>query len=115
MALSPVKNLFLNEELLQQLPDHKRSVCIFEWLCHLESALPSCDKTEVKNCQKKLVQQLLTQINGSPGPPVRKLLANCLATLFSVGDTFMLFDTANACNDILKNKDDSPSFMASKL
>jgi len=38
-----------------------------------------------------------------------------LATLFSVGDTFMLFDTVNACNDILKNKDDSPSYLPTKL
>ncbi|KAE8751079.1 hypothetical protein FOCC_FOCC002164 [Frankliniella occidentalis] len=32
---------------------------------------------------------------GGPGPPTRKLIGRCLATLFSVGDTFLLFDTVN--------------------
>lgn len=72
-------------------------------------------QADVKACQKKLVEQLTTQIQGSPGPPTRKLLASCLSTLFSVGDTFLLFDTVNKCNDILKNKDDSPSFLPTKL
>lgn len=72
-------------------------------------------QTDIKSSQKKLVEQLTTQIQGSPGPPVRKLLASSLSTLFSVGDTFLLFDTVNKCNDILKNKDDSPSFLPTKL
>lgn len=72
-------------------------------------------QSDIKACQKKLVEQLTTHIQGAPGPPTRKLLANCLSTLFSVGDTFLLFDTVNKCNDILKNKDDSPSFLPTKL
>lgn len=72
-------------------------------------------QNDIKGCQKKLVEQLLNHIQESPGPPTRKLFARCLATLFSVGDTFLLFDTANKCNDMLKNKDDSPSFLATKL
>lgn len=72
-------------------------------------------QSDIKACQKKLVEQLTTHIQGSPGPPTRKLLASCLSTLFSVGDTFLLFDTVNKCNDILKNKDDSPSFLPTKL
>lgn len=77
-----------------------------------------CDynfQDDIKACQKKLVEQLTTHMQGSPGPPTRKLLASCLSTLFSVGDTFLLFDTANKCNDILKNRDDSPSFLPTKL
>ena len=38
-----------------------------------------------------------------------------MATLFSVGDTFLLFETINKCNDILKMKDDSPTFLPCKL
>lgn len=72
-------------------------------------------QSDIKGCQKKLVAQLLDIIQDSPGPPTRRLVARCLATLFSVGDTFLLFDTVNKCNDILKNKDDSPSFLQTKL
>ncbi|KAH8383902.1 hypothetical protein KR009_011189, partial [Drosophila setifemur] len=107
--------LILNEEALKQLPEHKRPVFELEWLRYLEKALPQVAKHEIKASQKKLVQQLSERIQGAPGPPMRKLIASSLATLFSVGDTFMLFDTVNACNDILKNKDDSPSYLPTKL
>nr|CAD7424526.1 unnamed protein product [Timema monikensis] len=72
-------------------------------------------QSDIKGCQKKLVEQLTQRIQESPGPPTRKLIARCLATLFSVGDTFLLFETVNKCNDILKNKDDSPSFLPTRL
>ncbi len=39
----------------------------------------------------------------------------CLATLFAVGDTFSLFDVVNRCNDLLRNRDDSPSFLPTRL
>ncbi|XP_033164377.1 HEAT repeat-containing protein 5B isoform X2 [Drosophila mauritiana] len=107
--------LTLNEDALKQLPEHKRPVFELEWLRYLEKALPLVSKAEIKASQKKLVQQLSERIQGAPGPPIRKLIASALATLFSVGDTFMLFDTVNACNDILKNKDDSPSYLPTKL
>nr|XP_055377450.1 HEAT repeat-containing protein 5B isoform X2 [Condylostylus longicornis] len=108
-------SLILNEEALAQIPEQKRPVFIFEWLRFLSKVLVAAQKSDIKGCQKKLVQQLTTHIQGSPGPPTRKLIADCLATLFSVGDTFLLFDTVNTCNDILKNKDDSPSFLPTKL
>ena len=72
-------------------------------------------QSDIKGSQKRLVQQLTTQITESPGPPTRKLLARCLALIFSVGDTFDLFETINKCNDIIKNKDDSPSYLPSRL
>ncbi|XP_055323720.1 HEAT repeat-containing protein 5B isoform X3 [Sitodiplosis mosellana] len=108
-------SLTLNEEAFKQIPDHKKPVYVFEWLRYLDKGLVAAQKSDIKACQKKLVEQLTTQIQGSPGPPTRKLLASCLSTLFSVGDTFLLFDTVNKCNDILKNKDDSPSFLPTKL
>ena len=61
------------------------------------------------------MEQLTNQISESPGPPTRKLLARNLATLFVVGDSFDLFETIGKCNDIIKIKDDSPSFLPTKL
>ena len=72
-------------------------------------------QADVKDIQKDLVAQLVKQIYNSPGPPVRRLIGSCLANLFNIGDAFLLFDTVNTCNDILKNKDDSPSFLPTKL
>ncbi|KAK4872023.1 hypothetical protein RN001_016147 [Aquatica leii] len=108
-------SLTLNEEALAQVPSAKRSIFIFEWLRFLDKVLTAAQKNDIKGCQKKLVEQLTNHIQESPGPPTRKLIARSLATLFSVGDTFLLFDTVNKCNEILKNKDDSPSFLPTKL
>ncbi|CAG9828838.1 unnamed protein product [Diabrotica balteata] len=108
-------SLTLNEEALSQISEARRPVFIFEWLRFLDKVLTAAQKSDIKGCQKQLVQQLMNHIQESPGPPTRKLIARCLATLFSVGDTFLLFDTVNKCNDILKNKDDSPSVLPSKL
>ncbi|XP_039288533.1 HEAT repeat-containing protein 5B isoform X2 [Nilaparvata lugens] len=108
-------SLTLNEEALKQIPEAKRPVFIFEWLRFLDKVLVAAQKADIKGCQKKLVEQLMQLVQECPGPPTRRLLARCLATLFSVGDTFLLFDTVNKCNDILKNKDDSPSFLPTKL
>ncbi|XP_018322639.1 HEAT repeat-containing protein 5B isoform X2 [Agrilus planipennis] len=108
-------SLILNEDALKQIPAAKKTVFIFEWLRYLDKVLIAAQKNDIKGCQKKLVEQLTNLIQESPGPPTRKLIARCLATLFSVGDTFLLFDTVNTCNDILKNKDDSPSFLSTKL
>jgi hypothetical protein len=72
-------------------------------------------QSDIKGSQKTLVGQLTAQINESPGPPTRKLLARCLAQLFSVGDTFALFETINKCNDIIRSKDDSPSYLPTRL
>merc|ERR1711892_4667 len=86
------------------------------WLRFLDKSLNCAKKSDVKECQKKLVEQLMAQlVTGSPGPPTRQLLAQCMATLFSVGDTFLLFDTINKCNDLLKTKDDSPTFLPCRL
>ena len=72
-------------------------------------------QSDIKGCQKQLVSQLVAQMDECPGPPTRQLVANALATLFSVGDTFLLFETINKCNDVLKNKDDSPSYLPTRL
>jgi len=114
--MEQVHSLTLNEEALQQVPEIKKPIFIYEWLRSLEKSLYCAKKSDVKECQKKLVEQLMAQVaGGSPGPPTRQLLAQCMATLFSVGDTFLLFDTINKCNDLLKTKDDSPTFLPCRL
>lgn len=73
------------------------------------------EQVDVKEKQKKLVEQLTGLISSNPGPPTRKLLAKNLATLYSIGDTFTVFQTLDKCNDIIKNKDDTPAFLPTKL
>ncbi|XP_013165823.1 PREDICTED: HEAT repeat-containing protein 5B [Papilio xuthus] len=108
-------SLTLNESALQQLPDDKKPHFIFEWLRFLDKVLVAAHKSDIKSCQQKLVAQLVNLLRESLGAPARRLLARCLATLFSVGDTFLLFDTVNKCNDIIKVKDDSPSYLPTRL
>ncbi|KAK2175420.1 hypothetical protein NP493_734g02010 [Ridgeia piscesae] len=72
-------------------------------------------QSDIKESQQKLIKQLTNQITENPGPPTRKILARCLATIFCVGDTFMLFDTINKCNDVIRNRDDSPSYLPTRL
>ncbi|XP_045454840.1 HEAT repeat-containing protein 5B [Melitaea cinxia] len=108
-------SLTLNEAALQQLPDDKKPHFIFEWLRFLDKVLVAAHKSDLKSCQQKLVAQLVNLLRENLGPPARRLLARCLATLFSVGDTFLLFDTVNKCNDIIKVKDDSPSYLPTRL
>lgn len=72
-------------------------------------------QSDIRGCQNKLVEQLTTRMQSPHGPPTRNLIARCLATLFSVGDTFLLFDTVNKCNDILKLRDNTPRYVSTKL
>ena len=78
--------------------------------------LPQCPKDDIKTNQKRIVEQILNLVqHGCPGPPVRKSLADAMTTLFSVGDTFLLFDTINKCNDMLKSKEDASSNLNNRL
>ena len=108
-------SLLLNEDALKRISESKRPVFIFEWLRFLDKVLVAAQKSDIKESQPKLIRQLTQQISEDPGPPTRKILARCLATVFSVGDTFSLFETIGKCNDIIKNKDDSPSYLPTRL
>ncbi|XP_067418767.1 HEAT repeat-containing protein 5B isoform X1 [Emydura macquarii macquarii] len=108
-------SLLLNEDALAQITEAKRPVFIFEWLRFLDKVLVAANKTDVKEKQKKLVEQLTGLISSSPGPPTRKLLAKNLAALYSIGDTFTVFQTLDKCNDIIKNKDDTAAYLPTKL
>lgn len=108
-------SLLLNEEALAQITEAKRPVFIFEWLRFLDKVLVAANKTDVKEKQKKLVEQLTGLISSSPGPPTRKLLAKNLAALYSTGDTYTVFQTLDKCNDIIRSKDDSAAYLPTKL
>ncbi|XP_041866495.1 HEAT repeat-containing protein 5B isoform X1 [Melanotaenia boesemani] len=108
-------SLLLNEDALAQITEAKRPVFIFEWLRFLDKVLVAANKVDVKEKQKKLVEQLTGLISSAPGPPTRKLLAKNLATLYSIGDTFTVFQTLDKCNEIIKSKDDTPAHLPTKL
>ncbi|VDK18613.1 unnamed protein product [Anisakis simplex] len=108
-------SLLLNEDALKQCADPKKPVFIYEWLRYLDTILPVTQKADIKSVQKQLVDQLISRILTGPGPPTRVLLAKCIAQIYSIGDTYNLFETINFCNDVLKGRDDSPSQLPVKL
>ncbi|NXQ24333.1 HTR5A protein, partial [Alaudala cheleensis] len=108
-------SLLLNEEAYNQLGEFQKAEFIFEWLQFLEKLLPVTSRAEIRENQKKLVEQLTSLLNNSPGPPTRRLLAKNLAVLYSTGDTFSVYQTIDKCNELIRSKDDSPSYLPTKL
>ncbi|GAB1297424.1 HEAT repeat-containing protein 5A [Apodemus speciosus] len=108
-------SLLLNEEATSQLGEVQKAEFIFEWLRYLEKLLLATNRDDVREKQKTLVEQLLSLLNSSPGPPTRTLLAKNLAILYSIGDTFSVYETIDKCNDLIRSKDDSPSYLPTKL
>ncbi|NXK58067.1 HTR5A protein, partial [Sylvietta virens] len=108
-------SLLLNEEAYKQLGEFQKAEFIFEWLQFLEKLLPVTSRAEIRENQKKLVEQLTSLLNNSPGPPTRRLLAKNLAVLYSTGDTFSVYQTIDKCNELIRSKDDSPSYLPTKL
>ncbi|XP_066550138.1 HEAT repeat-containing protein 5A isoform X2 [Amia ocellicauda] len=107
--------LLLNEEVCNQLAEHQRAQFVFEWLRFLKKLLIAANRVDVREKQKKLVEQLTALLTGSPGPPTRRLIAHNLALLYSVGDPFSAQLTVDRCNDIIRSKDDSPSYLPTRL
>ncbi|CAL9686678.1 unnamed protein product [Knipowitschia caucasica] len=112
--MSAPECLLLAEEVLQ-LSDHLRAEAVFSWLNQLKNELPTTEKVEIRKCQRRLVDQLSSVLIGSPGPPVRVLLAHCLALVFRLGDPLPCSLVVDKCNDIIRSKDDSPSALPSRL
>uniref|UniRef100_A0A8C2GMI6 HEAT repeat-containing protein 5A n=1 Tax=Cyprinus carpio TaxID=7962 RepID=A0A8C2GMI6_CYPCA len=104
-------SLLLNEEACNQLQEHQRAEFVFEWLRFLKKILPA----NVKQNQKHLLEQLTAVLTSSPGPPTQLLLAQCLALVYRVGDSLTSSLTVDRCNDIIRSKDDSPSFLPTRL
>ncbi|NWW17254.1 HTR5A protein, partial [Falcunculus frontatus] len=107
--------LLLNEEAYNQLGEFQKAEFIFAWLQFLEKLLPVTSRADIRENQKKLVEQLTSLLNNSPGPPTRRLLAKNLAVLYSTGDTFSVYQTIDKCNELIRSKDDSPSYLPTKL
>ncbi|XP_057284435.1 HEAT repeat-containing protein 5A isoform X5 [Pezoporus wallicus] len=108
-------SLLLNEEAYKQLGEFQKAEFIFEWLQFLEKLLPVTSRADIRENQKKLVEQLTSLLNNSPGPPTRRLVAKNLAVLYSTGDTFLVYQTIDKCNELIRSKDDSPSYLPTKL
>ncbi|XP_074886420.1 HEAT repeat-containing protein 5A isoform X2 [Buteo buteo] len=108
-------SLLLNEEVYNQLGEFQKAEFIFEWLQFLEKLLPVTSRADIRENQKKLVEQLTSLLNNSPGPPTRRLVAKNLAVLYSTGDTFSVYQTIDKCNELIRSKDDSPSYLPTKL
>jgi len=72
-------------------------------------------QSDIKDKQQKLVEQLTSQLLSGPGPPTRSLIGHCLSILYKVGDSFTIYETVNKCNEVVRNKDDSPSFLPVRL
>ncbi|XP_009957266.1 PREDICTED: HEAT repeat-containing protein 5A-like, partial [Leptosomus discolor] len=108
-------SLLLNEDTYNQLGEFQKAEFIFEWLQFLEKLLPVTSRADIRENQKKLVEQLTSLLNNSPGPPTRRLVAKNLAVLYSAGDTFSVYQTIDKCNELIRSKDDSPSYLPTKL
>ncbi|NXU78909.1 HTR5A protein, partial [Oreotrochilus melanogaster] len=108
-------SLLLNEEAYGQLGEFQKAEFVFEWLQFLERLLPVTSKADIRENQKKLVEQLTSLLNNSPGPPTRRLVAKNLAVLYSTGDTLSVYQTIDKCNELIRSKDDSPSYLPTKL
>ncbi|XP_061675277.1 HEAT repeat-containing protein 5A isoform X3 [Syngnathoides biaculeatus] len=113
--MASVHCLLLNEDACRQLSEHQRAEFIFNWLSRLKKLLPSSDRAIVKQNQRRLVEQLSGVLVGSPGPPARRLLGDCLALLFGLGDPVPCSLLVERCNDIVRIKDDSPSGLPNRL
>ncbi|XP_053700963.1 HEAT repeat-containing protein 5A [Synchiropus splendidus] len=108
-------SLLLKEEACAQLSQHQRAQFIFEWLTHLKRLLPAADKALLKENQRRLVEQLWDVVTASPGPPTRRLLADCLALTHRLGDPLPSSLLVERCNDVIRAKDDSPSSLPTRL
>ncbi|XP_072842445.2 HEAT repeat-containing protein 5A isoform X2 [Pogona vitticeps] len=108
-------SLLLNEEAYNQQGESQKAEFAFEWLRFLEKLLPTTNRADIKEKQSKLVQQLVFLLTSSPGPPARQLIAKNLAVLYSSGDIFSVHQTIDKCNELIRSKDDSPSYLPTKL
>ncbi|XP_078133588.1 HEAT repeat-containing protein 5A isoform X2 [Sander vitreus] len=108
-------SLLLSEVACSQLAEHQRPQFIFEWLNHLKELLPATDRVDIKQNQRRLIEQLSGVLIGSPGPPTRWLLAHCVALLYRLGDPIAASLFVDRCHDIIRSKDDSPSGLPTRL
>lgn len=105
-SLASAHSLVLNDAVYKKLAtDKNRPLYLHEWLCYLDKNLPLASKQEIKECQQKIINQLLSLFQAFPGPPLRHLIAKNMATLFSIGDILALHQVIEKCNELLKSKE----------
>ncbi|KAL5963194.1 HEAT repeat-containing protein 5B [Taenia solium] len=107
--------LLLNDAAFARVPEQNKPVFIYDWLRSLDRRLSQSTKTEVRDVQQALTDQLMVQVTQGVGPPSRKLLGRCLAKIFTTGDSISLYAVLNSCNDVLKVRDDSPTVINKRL
>ena len=107
--------LLLNDAAFARVPEQNKPVFIYEWLRSLDRRLSQSTKSEVRNVQQALTDQLMAHVSQGVGPPSRKLLGRCLAKIFTTGDSISLYAVLNSCNDVLKIRDDSPTAINKRL
>ncbi|TPP55816.1 hypothetical protein FGIG_01071 [Fasciola gigantica] len=98
--------LLFDEAVYDRLSEVNKPAFVFNWLRVVDDTLPVSSKQTIRECQEDLVQQLLNQLPRAAGPPTQKLIGRCLAKLFLVGDTVLLYTAINTCNSMLKSRDD---------
>ncbi|KAM3852279.1 HEAT repeat-containing protein 5A [Vipera latastei] len=108
-------SLLFNEEVYNQLGEFQKTEFALEWLRFLEKLLPATNQADIREKQNKLVEQLIFLLTNSPGPPARQFIAKNLAILYSTGDVFSVHQTIDKCNELILSKDDSPSYLPTKL
>ncbi|MCJ8737086.1 hypothetical protein PDJAM_G00019790 [Pangasius djambal] len=108
-------SLLLNEDVCSILGEQQRAEFVFEWLRFLKKLLPAAERVDVKHNQKRLMEQLMAVLTSSPGPSTRYLLAHCVALVYRIGESLTSSLTVDRCHDIIKSKDDSPSFLPTRL
>lgn len=108
--------LVFNDEAYKKLPEKKKSLYVYEWLCYLDRCLPETRTQQIKEIQQKLVDQLVGQFfTLYPGPQIRCLLAKNITTLYNIGNVMSLHDTLEKCHNILKSKEDTQMLQFSRL
>ncbi|VDP18752.1 unnamed protein product [Echinostoma caproni] len=109
------EGILFDEAVYDRLSEVNKPGFVFNWLLNLNKILPATNKQTIRECQEDLVQQLLNQLPRAAGPPTQKLIGRCLANLFLVGDTVLLYTAINTCNSMLKSRDDGACNTNSRL
>lgn len=89
----------------------EKELFIFQWLTGLEKTVLSYPKAEFKPHQSKLTLELQEILRSEHGPPVRRLLGNAFVAVYSVGDTYSMYDTITVCLDLIKIKSDNSTML----
>lgn len=92
-----------------------KEIFVFQWLTALEKTVIGYNKTDLKKIQPKVTLNLQERLKAGHGPPNRRLLSNAFAVIYLNGDSYTMYDTISICLDLLKTKNDSPSYTNVRL